>query len=135
MRTCAWVTMATTTTKNRVFSASTMATRGIEEPPRRAIAEADKPRVFEDLSTKHQMKGRKEDVPKRIRRSVIVIIICGNCTDTTVRVTAELKIPSNEGSPIWLLQDRKDATANCPRESLELEHNTRVVKASEALHS
>ena len=75
----------------------------------------DTPFSFEDWSIKHASKGWKEDARKRIRRSKVLIAVCGLHTHTAVGVSAEIKIARDEGVPFWLLRGRKNGTCQRPQ--------------------
>ena len=72
------------------------------------------PFAFEDWSIKHETKGWKEDARKRIKRSDVVIAICGLHTHTAVGVSAELKIARSEGVLFYLLRGRKSGEMRKP---------------------
>ena len=72
------------------------------------------PFTFEDWSIKHETKGWKEDARKRIKRSDVVIAICGLHTDTAVGVGAELKLARSEGVRFYLLRGRKSGEIRKP---------------------
>jgi hypothetical protein len=72
------------------------------------------PFSFEDWSIKHATKGWKADARKRIKRSDVVIVICGRNTHQAVGVTEEIKIAREEGKPFHLLRGRKGETCRRP---------------------
>jgi hypothetical protein len=74
----------------------------------------DTPFSFEDWSIKNETKGWKEDARKRIRRSDVVVVICGLRTQSAVGVAAEIKIAREEGVPFWLLRGRKKGACQRP---------------------
>jgi hypothetical protein len=75
----------------------------------------DTPFSFEDWSIKQETKGWTEDARKRIKRSDVVIVICGHNTNTAVGVTAEINIAREEGVPFHLLNGRKSGWVRRPQ--------------------
>ncbi len=75
---------------------------------------ASTPFRFEDWSIKHDTKGWREDARRRIRRSQVVVVICGHYTDNATGVAAEIEIAREEKVPFWLLQGRKEGTCRKP---------------------
>lgn len=72
------------------------------------------PFSFEDWSIKHETKGWKEEARKRIRRSDIVIVICGYYTHQAVGVAEEIKIAREENVPYYLLKGHRNGTCRRP---------------------
>lgn len=63
----------------------------------------DSPFVIHDWSIKEASPGWKDEARSRIRRSDIVLVICGKHTDRAVGVDTELKIAQQEGIDYFLL--------------------------------
>lgn len=74
----------------------------------------DSPFFIEDWSIKHESKGWKIDALKRIRRSDIVIVICGYQTHSAVGVAAEIAIARDENVPYYLLRGRTQGSCRRP---------------------
>jgi len=69
-----------------------------------------------DYSVKEHMTGNwKEKVRTRIRGVDIVIVICGEHTDTATGVSAELSIAQEERKPYFLLWGRANKTCKKPK--------------------
>jgi hypothetical protein len=68
----------------------------------------DTPFEIADWSIKSASRTWRTEARARIRRSDIVIAICGHHTDTAVGVAEEIKIAKAEGIPVFLLKGRKD---------------------------
>jgi hypothetical protein len=69
---------------------------------------ADTPFEIADWSVKEAQTGNwKEKVRRRIRAVDVVIVLCGNHTDTARGVSAEMKMARLEGKPYFLLAGRK----------------------------
>ena len=62
-----------------------------------------------------ETQGWKADARKRIKRSNVVIVVCGDNTHQAVGVTAEIKIARDEGVSLWLLRGRKNGTCRRPQ--------------------
>ena len=75
----------------------------------------DAPFAIADWSIKAESKGWKQEARDRIRRSEVVIVICGHYTHQAVGVTAEIAIAREEGMPFYLLKGRKDGWVRKPR--------------------
>ena len=108
--------MATPPTKTRVFISFDYDQD--DDLRRMLLGQAkkhDTPFSFEDWSIKHATKGWKADARKRIKRSKVLIVVCGMHTHTAVGVTAEIKIAREEGVPLWLLRGRKKGTCQRPQ--------------------
>lgn len=68
-----------------------------------------------DLSLKHSEESNwKEEVRARIREVDLVIVICGEHTDTARGVAAELSITRDEKKPYFLLWGRRRKTCKKP---------------------
>lgn len=75
----------------------------------------DSPFEIEDWSLKDAISGDwKEKVRVRIKKTDLVIVICGEHTDTANGVAAELKIAQEENCPYFLLCGRPDKTIKKP---------------------
>jgi MTH538 TIR-like domain (DUF1863) len=57
----------------------------------------------------------KEKVRDRIRRCDLMIVICGEYTQTATGVSAELQIAQSEGKPYFLLYGYADKTCYKPK--------------------
>ncbi len=69
-----------------------------------------------DWSVKEPMTGNwKEKVRSRIRNVDIIVVICGEHTDTATGVSAELSIVQDEGKPYFLLWGRANKTCKKPK--------------------
>ena len=68
-----------------------------------------------DWSIKVESRGWKQDARDRIRRSDLVIVICGHFTHQAVGVAAEIDIAREEGRSFHLLKGRKDGWVRKPR--------------------
>ena len=76
----------------------------------------DSPFEMADWSVKAPMTGDwKEKVRTRIRKCDLVIVICGEYTDTASGVSAELSITQEEGRPYFLLWGRSGKTCKKPK--------------------
>jgi hypothetical protein len=69
----------------------------------------DSPFDLVDKSLKEPLTGDwKSKIRPRIRNADLVVVICGQYTDTAVGVSAELQIAQEIGKPYFLLWGRKD---------------------------
>lgn len=76
----------------------------------------DSPFEMADWSVKEPMTGDwKEKVRTRIRQCDLVIVICGEHTDTASGVSAELSIAQEEDIQYFLLWGRSDKTCKKPK--------------------
>lgn len=76
----------------------------------------DSPFEMADWSVKEPMTGDwKEKVQTRISKWDLVIVMCGEYTDTASGVSAELSITQEEGKPYFLLQGRSGKTCKKPK--------------------
>lgn len=67
----------------------------------------DSPFSITDMSIKETItKEWKDDARRRIRRCDVVVVICGEYTNTASGVSAELEIAREEGIPYFLLCGR-----------------------------
>jgi len=73
------------------------------------------PFCIEDWSIKEETKGWKADARWRIRRSDVVIVICGRQTHRAVGVTAEIEMARDEDIRYCLLRGHKDGTVRRPQ--------------------
>lgn len=77
---------------------------------------ADSPFEITDMSIKETIKSDwKSKAKTRIRSCDVVIVICGEYTNTASGVSAELEIAQDEGIPYFLLNGRADTTCVKPR--------------------
>lgn len=68
-----------------------------------------------DYSLKERIESKwKEEVRSRIRKTDLVIVICGEHTDVARGVAAELSITREENKPYFLLRGRPDKTCKKP---------------------
>lgn len=75
----------------------------------------DSPFEITDMSIKEAVsEDWKKDARTRIKRSEIVIVICGTQTDNARGVSAELKIAQEESISYFLLKGRADKTCVKP---------------------
>jgi hypothetical protein len=76
----------------------------------------DSPFEMADWSVKEPMTGNwKEKVRTRIKSTDLVIVICGEYTDSATGVSAELTITQEEKMPYFLLWGRADKTCKKPK--------------------
>lgn len=76
----------------------------------------DSPFEMADWSVKEPMTGNwKDKVRTRIRKCSLVIVICGEHTDTAGGVSAELGIAQEENIPYFLLWARSSKTCMKPK--------------------
>jgi hypothetical protein len=76
----------------------------------------DSPFELADWSVKQPMSGDwKEKVRKRIRAVDIVIVLCGEFTDSASGVSAELEIAKEEAIPAFLLWGRSEKACKKPK--------------------
>lgn len=79
----------------------------------------DTPFELADWSVKEPMSGDwKAKVRSRIKGMDLMIVICGEYTDTAAGVSVELKIAQEEGIPYFLLWGRKSKTCTKPTAAL-----------------
>jgi hypothetical protein len=80
---------------------------------------ADTPFEITDWSVKqHQTGNWKEKVRRRIRAVDVVIVVCGNDTNTAIGVAEEVRIARAEGKPYFLLAGRKNGRIKKPAGAL-----------------
>ena len=76
----------------------------------------DSPFQMADWSVKEPMAGDwKDKVRTKIKSSELVIVICGEYTDTATGVSAELRIAQEENKPYFLLSGRSGKTGKKPK--------------------
>lgn len=76
---------------------------------------SDSPFAIVDWSVKERLSGDwKEKVRKRIRKTDLTIVICGEHTHTAKGVAAELTITREERKPYFLLKGRRYKTCTKP---------------------
>jgi antiphage defense system Thoeris ThsB-like protein len=75
----------------------------------------DSPFFIEDHSIKAETKRWKDDARERIRRSDVVIVVCGLHTHQAVGVSAEIAIAREEETPFHLLRGRREGTVRRPQ--------------------
>lgn len=67
----------------------------------------DSPFEITDMSIKEPVSSNwKENARRRIRGCDVVVVLCGEHTDTASGATAELTIAQEEGIPYFLLRGR-----------------------------
>lgn len=77
---------------------------------------ADSPFEISDWSIKEHITGDwKAKATTRIKRSDIVVVICGTHTNTAAGVSAELSIAQEVGKPYFLLKGYKDKVCIKPK--------------------
>lgn len=75
----------------------------------------DSPFAIADQSLKHSVEGNwRKEARARIRKANLVIVICGEHTDTAKGVAAELSITCDEDKPYFLLGGRPNKTCKKP---------------------
>lgn len=80
----------------------------------------DTPFDFSDRSVKEPLTGNwKEKVKQRLRNVDLMIVICGEHTDSASGVSAELAMAKEIGLPYFLLKGRPDKTCVRPKSSNE----------------
>ena len=73
----------------------------------------DSPFEIVDMSIKEAIDKNWKDIARRkIRSCDVVVVICGEHTDTASGVSTELEITQEEGVSYFLLEGRSDK--NCP---------------------
>lgn len=79
----------------------------------------DSPFEITDLSIKEAIDSNWKDKARtRIKGCDVVIVLCGEKTNTATGVTAELKITQEEEIPYFLLYGRADKTCVKPNAAL-----------------
>lgn len=73
------------------------------------------PFAIADWSIKQESRSWKREARERIRRSDVVIVICGHHTHQAVGVAHEVAIAREEGKPVYLLKGRKGGWVRKPR--------------------
>jgi hypothetical protein len=80
----------------------------------------DSPFEIKDRSIKEPLTGDwKEKVRRRMESIDVVIVICGEYTDTAKGVAAELTIAREASKPYFLLHGRADKTCKKPTSALD----------------
>jgi len=75
----------------------------------------DSPFEIEDWSIKEPSADWKEKARTRIKRSEVVIVICGKNTNTASGVSIELEIAQDEGKNYFLLAGYSDGANKKPK--------------------
>lgn len=75
----------------------------------------DSPFSISDWSIKESSLDWKEEARQRIKRVDVVIVICGEHTDTASGVSVELSIAQEEKKGYFLLWGRNDKTCKKPK--------------------
>lgn len=79
----------------------------------------DTPFDLTDWSLKEAFKGDwKEKVRSRIRQTDVVIVLCGEYTNTASGVSVELEIARDEKKPYFLLEGRSSKVCVKPTAAL-----------------
>ena len=74
---------------------------------------------FADWSLKEPVRGNwKAEAGKRIGRSAMVWVICGEHTDTATGVSAEVQIARKQGKPVHYIEGRKNGNCKLPNAAL-----------------
>lgn len=77
---------------------------------------SDSPFELADWSIKEALTGNWEEKARtRIKGVDVVVVICGEYTDTATGVSAELSIAQEEKKPYFLLNGRADKTCKKPK--------------------
>jgi len=80
----------------------------------------DSPFELSDWSIKEEIKGDwKKKAQTRIKSVDLMIVICGEYTDTATGVSAELEIAQEEETPYFLLKGYSDKTCVKPKAANE----------------
>ena len=75
----------------------------------------DSPFEMADWSVKEPMTGDwKEKVRARLRKCALLVVMCGEYTNTATGVSAEVKIAQDEDIPYFLLWGRSGKTCKKP---------------------
>ena len=75
----------------------------------------DSPFAITDMSIKETIdKNWKDNARRRIKGCDVVVVMCGEYTDSAKGVSAELKIAQEEGTPYFLLWGRSSETCVKP---------------------
>ena len=78
----------------------------------------DSPFEITDMSIKEPISSNwKENARRRIRSCDVVVVLCGEHTDTASGVAAELTIAQEEGVPYFLLRGHPDRYCKFPNHS------------------
>jgi hypothetical protein len=80
----------------------------------------DSPFDILDMSIEEAVDQKWRDYARsKIKKSDVVIFICGKYTDSAQGVTAEMSITHEESKPYFLLRGRSDETVKKPKGSLK----------------
>ncbi len=80
---------------------------------------ADSPFEIEDQSVKVEGDDWKDDARRRIKRCDVVIVMCGEHTDTATGVNAEIRIAREEDTDYFLLAGRASSKNKKPTAALD----------------
>ena len=75
----------------------------------------DSPFEISDWSIKDSNPNWEEEARSKIKRSEVVIVICGKHTDTAEGVAIELEIAQEEGADYFLLAGREEGPNKKPK--------------------
>lgn len=79
----------------------------------------DSPFEITDMSIKEKIDCNwKENARRRIKGCDVVVVLCGEHTDTATGVTAELTIAQEENIPYFLLNGRPNKVCKKPNHAL-----------------
>lgn len=79
----------------------------------------DSPFEITDMSIKEKIDDNwKKKARDRIKGCDVVVVICGEHTDTATGITAELTIAQEENVPYFLLKGRPDKVCKKPNHAL-----------------
>jgi hypothetical protein len=79
----------------------------------------DSPFEIQDWSLKEPLTGDwKEKVRIKIKKTEVVIVLCGYYTDTAIGVATELSIAQEEKIPYFLLYGRAEGVVKKPKSAL-----------------
>ena len=79
----------------------------------------DSPFEITDMSIMEKIDSNwKENARRRIKGCDVVVVLCGEHTDTATGVTAELTIAQEENVPYFLLKGRPDKVCKKPNHAL-----------------
>jgi len=79
---------------------------------------SDSPFAIADHSIKEASADWKDKARRRIKGCDVVVVICGNHTDTAAGVSTELRIAREEGIPYFLLSGRATGVNKKPTSAL-----------------
>ena len=76
----------------------------------------DSPFEISDWSVKDPLTGDwKKKVKEKIKKVAVVIVLCGENTDSATGVSDEIKMAQDENISYFLLKGRKDKTCKKPK--------------------